>query len=75
MNIHNDYQFSYSWNAYLISHVYVKIILELKNLSVVGHIVISQTRRAYLLPWVIKPFSFSTTVYYYIVTHGNNLSI
>lgn len=69
MNIHNDYQFSYSWNAYFISHVYIEsIILNMKNLTAVGHIVIALR----LNWWVLKPFCFRTmfsTGHYYLVIH------
>lgn len=37
-NIHNGYQFSYGWNAYLIFHVDVTmILLNLEGLTAVGH--------------------------------------
>lgn len=37
MNIHNDYQCAYSWDACLISHVYVEIIQKMKSLTAAGH--------------------------------------
>ena len=37
-SIHNGYQFSYGWNAYLIFHVDVTmILLNLEGLTAVGH--------------------------------------
>lgn len=73
MNIHNDYQFSYSWSAYFISYVYVEtIILNMKSLTAVGHRVICLRLEGPTTTVGHEPFRFSAVfnpVHYYIVTH------